>query len=308
MLRSPSACLAALLAAACSSTPAPVTEKDFAKRYEDTLCSQTVSKCCMQYSFVFDEALCRQNVQHDLAPASAGDAGYVFDEAQGGKCIAALEGILKSVDAQCVYSDAADMLGNVCESVWSKPGTVRYEPGSRMAGETCRHDEDCAAVTGKTVDCNGSCLVVAKVGAGEVCGTVSGERHDCSDGLECRCVKNSPLDPFCAQPQVDKCFARPMQGEACNGNCTGSWCNAVRVCAAYVAEGQACQQGKSDAIAKDFSNCAAGLYCDRSSSVCSKPKANMTACQTSGECQSNNCSGGRCLPDNLLASKDTCGG
>ena len=202
-----------------------------------------------------------------------------------------------------------------CNNVYKKSGQAsNVAPGGK-----CSSDSDCAAApSGDKVSCReyfaddgGSnvqiCQVIVPGKAGDACngesnstgGTVvtsysnDGDASNppsqiviCADtdGLQCTSGTSG------GSGTSYTCTALGKAGDDCtsDGSCTiDNYCDFTsQKCAARAADGSSCSTGGQECVQAD--------YCDDGSSTCIAKLKAGAACGTSVECQSNDCSNGKC--------------
>lgn len=213
----------------------------------------------------------------------------------------------------------------------SCPGVCR----ARLApGAACEMDRQCSSSGSVPARCASSAAGMSRCvqlthGAtapeGQPCGVIvadgasSGQKVTCAAGLYCRTTSSAA--GTCQRPLT---LGSPCRsGDACEGAavCAGSMCRmatvqtavgapcdamAFRVCSPIAnltctsgacasvgngAEGAACMTG-------DFYetySCNPGLFCDRATRRCAARRATGAMCESSRDCVSEECAGGRCL-------------
>lgn len=294
----------AVALAACSSGNGggtAATSSDFIDQY----CTY-VAKCCGAESYPSDGKQCRS-----LLGAFTG--GSTYNATAGNQCLAAVKSASDSDSAWCVDNTA--QTNSACNAAFGKSGGG----GSVQPGGTCTTSSDCASPpTGDEVTCRDyfdfnsntstricQVFVPGKAGDGPCLGTetsISGgtetsyndsEVQDggtypsqgvicrTDDGVTCENVNGSGY----------KCVALGQVGDTCTGG-SGS-CVSSAYC--DFTSGKCAARGQTgDSCSASSSSCVTGDYCDSATSKCTAQLASNAACTSSQQCQSNDCTNGKC--------------
>jgi hypothetical protein len=309
LLRKMASALALSVPLACggkatgSAPAAAVTADDFPSSFAKTVC-ENVSFCCKQSAFGFDEATCMANAQRaieqELPPPGQSFVG--FDANAAGSCLSALATFL----AQCTLP-AGQTVPEVCERVLV--GRVPLGGGCGSAAQCApgsREDTLCISQTpGSEAVCSAPQML------GEPCAETC--TSSAIDLLTC---------PNCAwgsRSQMCRTYPGMGTGGICFTN-QGLYCAASGTCASLRAIGDPCPDGRcspggvcmqgicSSALGLsclDFDCQSSDGYCDHSQ-VCTARVADGSPCVKDDQCQSLQCTQGRCT--RLLANEFLCAG
>jgi hypothetical protein len=255
-----------------------------------------ISQYCDLYSPCCAKAGLPANGQQCRAVLTAFSGLGQYDSTAGGACIDALRAKSSSADF-CAMGGAAPQCDNVFNG---------NAGGTKMPGETCSKDSDCAASSEGKVRCETyfmtnaetkTCVVeiVGKAGDMPCIGTVDGN-------ITYRSGTGAPpprgylcdrKDSLRCNDTTKACVALSDLGAACTFNGTDSPCRSElycdtmqQKCAQRIALGAACETFAE--------SCVQGAYCDGTAKVCTQALANDAPCTKNETCASRSCVNMKC--------------
>ncbi len=275
------------LLAACDSKP---SLDSFVQDY----CS-VLMPCCKEAERPSDGAVCRSR----LTSAAAAE-GASYDSAAGEAC-------LTEIHAAAAKSDfCSSGMSTAATSACSK---VFKTSGTKMPGETCTEDSDCATPTVGKVECDSSwnngaerriCQVqkAGKEGDKPCLGTVDGMAtmgtsgpDQPAEGYLCNLADGL----YCGGDGKEGCKKVQPVGGPCDsslGCVSEAWCSySEDKCLARAGTGESCAQG----------SCLAKDYCD-AEQKCAPALASGATCTSGSACASKSCVNGKCAKDDGFAS------
>ncbi len=287
---------------ACSSSNSGSGTASSSSDFIDQYCS-IYAGCCGAESYPSDGKQCRTFLSLE--------ASGTYNAQAGNACLSALQSAAQKDPTWCV-DDTADT-NRACDGVYGNT-----KGGSVQPGGTCQSTSDCAAApAGDTVDCRdyfGSggastkiCQVWVPGKAGDACGgtqtTLAGGGTETSfNGSEDSdggtfpsqiVICNTADGVTCSSTGTtgDTCVALGQPGDTCQStdSCVPTaYCDfgGTSKCVARVADGGSCTASSQSCVAND--------YCDSASSTCKATLASGSACTTPQQCQSDDCTNGKC--------------
>lgn len=284
----------ALAVTACGDDDEKSPQQTFVNDY----CSM-LSTCCESWGAKNDGgATCKMFIGYLFA-------GATYDAAQGEACLQYMRTAQSKGELCTVATSASSTEPNPCQEVTETTPTT----GTTQPGGTCDFSGDCAAPAGKTASCasyystegaagSGSfvryCQVVAagKDGDGPCSMTVTEDGtnwHNSSTDKVLETISCAKADGLYCDKTSQKCTAVAADGADCDlsESCaSASFCSSSNKCTPDLAIGSACEQF--------YSNCVDGAYCDETSGLCTKLKAQGEACVSMRECESADCTDSKC--------------
>jgi hypothetical protein len=276
------------LLAACDTRPSLDT---FVKDYCEVL-----MPCCKAAERPTDGVVCRSRISSAATSAT-------YDPAAGEACLTEFRAA--SAKADFCSTGMSGPATSACSKVFKTTG------GTKMPGETCSEDSDCATPTAGKVECdntwvNGAerriCQVqkVGKEGDKPCLGTVDGTvtmgtsgSDQPAEGFLC----NRADGVYCSGDGKEGCKKVQALGGPCDSQYTcvsTAYCSYSKdQCLARVQTGGSCTESSSACLATD--------YCDQDQK-CATLLAVGAACTSSSSCASHACVNGKCEKNDGLAA------
>jgi hypothetical protein len=276
-----------------------LTAENYVSAVARALCAE-LEPCCSKYGYGFKDDACERIVAgFTQTPVSeARSLGLVFDAGAADKCVRAtitLARLCEPTVEQYYEREAA------CNRVYR---------GTKAPGEPCQADVECAFGPGESPTCSDD------VGGAPSFCTI---RRRGVEGDDCR--DDAPGFTFIECPGEDglrcdlnlgRCVRQSSDGSPCTSSyeCFDAAYCRLGVCVAKGGPGAECAPLSDSCFPPgcDEKPCAAGLYCDAATRTCAVARPWGEACERSEECGDEaECRGGRCEPEDLLASVEFCG-
>ena len=258
----------------------------FASAYCDLL-----KPCCAMANLRTDGKQCQL-----LFGAFGGQASY--NKQAGMACLAEARAAAGSPDF-CKNMDSGQP--SACDNVFGTSG------GTKQPGDSCTDDDECAASSEGTVECNSSfgaggtqtrkcqLQVRGKDGDKPCVGTKDGNFTSGNVGLDdvpARGYMCHVADGLRCDSTTDTCVKLKVAGEACTGtsDCirTGYCDSSQRKCADRKPVGAACTPSFSN------TECIDGAWCSDGARMCAMQLADGAACTEDDECRSGSCVNDKC--------------
>jgi hypothetical protein len=259
----------------------PIPQADLPKRVADLVCDSTAG-CCRSGGFPIDVAACKAGYTAELQAGLADnlERGVRYDATAAGDCLAAAASNI--------------VCGEVNEA--ATPACKRIFVGTAAPGQPCTSSRECAPVAGRTVRCGSDDGLSPEVCTANSNDTTphgkSGEActSTCSDDNSCD-FASTPV-PLPGPGGVPEPQPAPV---ACYLT-DGLFCNSGH-CAPLLAVGEACL---------DYEACRGTAFCNFNTGLCTAPQPNGSPCDSSRDCQSNNCANDGPVADPASGANGVC--
>jgi len=243
----------------------------------DSVC-QTISAkgceleqpCCVSSGFGFDAAQCTARAVIDCQKnvAEVQANTMTYDPTQIDACLAALGQAFQKCTLDVGEWYATLDAIRPCSFVFA---------GQRPEGAECERDAQCAPSSDPNVfvscsDTTKKCVSSRRLGLGDACAVGDAVLDFCGAGLFC---------------DASLLGLPPYQG----------------MCKTATPEGAKCNNLKPYDL-----ECGAGFYCNKSTAVCTKAKVGGASCTETLECQTFQCTLGKCTAQAPLVTQQDCTG